>query len=186
MARNSGGEVSGVPEVVDRLGGGLVSIVLGALILWVGQTTFQHAGQLATVEKQFDGLDHRFNTVDHQIQSVESRHNDIRERMDNLVADISNRTRSRFTAEDGDKLENRLHQLTDRITALQLKLMAIESRGIDGNEIAALKAEVAQLRYVLLHSNSNLQAQAGQYASGVTPNVATSTPTYLPPANSRR
>ena len=53
-----------VPEVVDRLGGGLINLVLGALILWVGQTTFRHAGLLASVDQKFEGVGNQFDAVD--------------------------------------------------------------------------------------------------------------------------
>ena len=37
------------------LGTGLTTLILGAIILWVGKTTFEHAGQLA-------GVEHRLNS----------------------------------------------------------------------------------------------------------------------------
>ena len=43
-------------KVVDRFGGSLVNIILGVLILWVGQTTFLHAGQFASADERFQSV----------------------------------------------------------------------------------------------------------------------------------
>ena len=54
---------------MDRMGGSLINAILGALILWVGQTTFRHAGFLA-------GVDERFITRQAEDDDVEKRTDD--------------------------------------------------------------------------------------------------------------
>ncbi len=164
-------------ETVDRLGGSLMNLVLGALILWVGQTTFRHAGLLASVNERFESVGLQFSAVD-------ARHETMRERLAQVTSETTERTRSRFTREDGDKMAQRLkeihamhssleRQLVDRVTRLQLKVIALETHGSDSHEISRLRSEVQRL-----HTEVARQ-QAGRH-------VATGGPTYLPPVTSRR
>ena len=84
-----------VDELMDKHGGrglgtGLITLILGGVVLWVGKTTFEHAGQLAGIRNQVEGLDNQ--------------HYAFRDRYDELVSSISERTNSRFTREDAEKL----------------------------------------------------------------------------------
>ena len=126
----------------EKLGNGLVNVVLGALILWVAQTTFQHPGELAGVDQKFDGL--------------QAQHDNLRDRMDALMEDVSERTRSRFTSEDGEKIAGRIEQvnalvndlerrLAQRVTELQLKVIAIQTQGADQRELSRLRTDLERL-----------------------------------------
>lgn len=176
-------------ESLDRVGGGLVNIILGALILWVGQTTYRHAGQLASIDQKFEGINQQFADVDKQYGSLKSW-------LEKVVTNIKDNNRSNFTKEDADKLAEQLRKLdvfasnverrlTDRLTEVEVKLAALdsrhESRFQDSREIAALQMEVSQLRTAL--------------AQPITPTTATyqtaervvdRTPVYLPPVDARR
>lgn len=126
----------------DKLGSGLVNVVLGALILWVAQTTFQHSGELAGFNQKFDGL--------------QAQHDNVRDRMDALMEAVNERTRSRFTSEDGEKIAARIEQvgstvadlerrLAQRVTELQLKVIAIQTQGADQRELARLRTDLERL-----------------------------------------
>ena len=162
----------------DKLGGGLVNLVLGALILWVGQTTFKHAGMLA-------GIDQKYN-------SVETHHETLRARLDSHISQLNEKTRSRFTREDGDKIRQQLEEetaliddlerrMTERLTALQLKVIALETRRVEHTELAQVNYQLRQLQSQLrggYHQGPSYPAQQ--------PSVANSQPTYLPPPQTRR
>ena len=83
---------------INRLAGGLINVVLGALILWVGQTTFRHAGILA-------GVDEKLNGVNHKFEDVEQRQDGMRKWLENVVTDMKDNSRAQFTSKDGEKLE---------------------------------------------------------------------------------
>src|SRR4051812_50164186 len=84
-------------STLDRLGSSLTSAVLGALILWVGQTTFRHAGILA-------GIDEKIVAVNKQFIAVDQRQEGLRKWLENMVSDIKDNNRAQFTQTDGDKL----------------------------------------------------------------------------------
>lgn len=126
----------------EKLGGSLINVVLGALILWVAQTTFQHSGELAGVDQKFEGL--------------QTQHDSVRDRLDGLMQSLNERTRSRFTREDGDKMIGRIEEvsgtvddlerrLADRVTELQLKVIALQTRGVDQRELSLLRTDLARL-----------------------------------------
>ncbi|MEM6798690.1 MAG: hypothetical protein AAF589_04180 [Planctomycetota bacterium] len=155
----------------DKLGGGLVNLVLGALILWVGQTTFRHAGMLA-------GIDQKYN-------AVESHHENLRARLDEHITELNERTRSRFTREDADKLRQQLtdmmlqvdsleRRMVERVTALQLKVIALETQRQDRGELARVNLELAQIRRQLQPASAASQWRG----DGV--GVARAQPAYLP------
>ncbi|MEM8946476.1 MAG: hypothetical protein AAGD11_14990 [Planctomycetota bacterium] len=163
-------------EAIDRFGGSLVNVILGALILWVGQTTFRHAGLLASV-------DERFESVGHQFEATDSRHEMLRQRVERVTSDTAERTRSRFTREDAEKMATRIKELRDRhtnlerqfsqrLTELQLKVIALETHGSNHQEVAMLRDEVQRLR-----------AQSGTNYRSVS---AAAKPTYLPPITQTR
>jgi uncharacterized protein (DUF885 family) len=174
-------------EKLDFIGGGLMNIILGALILWVGQTTFQHAGLLASTDEKFYAVNQQFADVD---KSQES----LRRWLEKVVNGIKDEDRTKFTTEDAEKLVEQLRRLdtfasqverrlTDRLTAVEVKLASVETRDLDGQQLATLQMEVAQLRSALAGSNPYGAAEP-QYQPAA--NMAQGMPVYLPPVNTRR
>lgn len=160
----------------EFLGGGIMNIVLGALILWVGQTTFQHAGMLASVDEKFFAVDQQFADAEKNTES------------------LRRWLEKKFSTEDADKLVEQLRRLdtvltrverrlTDRLTEVEVKLSAVETRDLDGQHLATLQMEVAQLRSALSGS-SPYAAPEPSYQPAA--NVAQQMPVYLPPVNTRR
>ncbi len=97
---------------IEKFGGHLLNLILGALVLWVGQTTFKHNGQLNGMQKQLDHLsqsDQKFTTA------------------------LYRRTDNRFTAEDGLQLERRLEKAINQIYVHSQSLVALKT------EVAYLK-----------------------------------------------
>lgn len=171
---------------LDRIGGSLINVVLGALILWVGQATFRHAGLLAGIDEKFAGINHRFEDID-------SRQEGIRRWMENVVTDIKEGNRSQFTEKDGDKLVAQVHQseqivvalerrFTDRLNELELKLAAIETHQRSDQEVASLKWEVSRLRTEAARAAVDSQEVQHQPAT----RAARAVPVFLPPVDDRR
>lgn len=172
-------------RAIDRVGGSLVNVILGALILWVGQTTFRHAGQLASINERFDG-------VGHQMKAVDDRHESVRLRLEQVVAQIGERTRSRFTREDAEKIsawikdiDNELgafeREMLERLNSVQLKIIALETRDASSQEVAMLRAEVERLRTSLAHRQARPMAS---FPNSVSSNTGGS-PIHLPPTTQR-
>lgn len=172
-------------STIDRIGGGLINAILGALILWVGQTTFRHAGILAGVDEKLVGIKQQFADVD-------KRHESLRKWLENVVTDMKDSARSQFTAKDGDKLVAQVRQselyaaelerrFAERLGALDVKLTALEARHSGSREVGALQMEVAQLRNELTRA---AMAQQMQYQSD--DRFARGTPVFLPPVDNRR
>jgi hypothetical protein len=170
---------------LDRLGSSLTSAILGALILWVGQTTFRHAGILA-------GVDEKIVAINKQFAAVDQRQEGLRRWLENMVNDIKDHNRSEFTQSDGDKLVYQVRQaeqaatelerrFAERIGALDVKLTALETDHRDSKEAAALRMELAQLRGDITRAAI---AQEVQYQSGE--RFARGNPVFLPPVESRR
>src|SRR5262245_37531387 len=114
---------------LERLGSSLTSAILGALILWVGQTTFRHAGILA-------GIDEKIVAINKQVATVDQRQEGMRKWLESMVNEIKDSNRSQFTQTDGDKLATQVRQaeqssaelerrFADRIAALDVKLTAL-------------------------------------------------------------
>ena len=175
-------------NTVNRLVGGLINAILGALILWVGQTTFRHAGILA-------GVDEKLNNVEHRFEDVEKQQDSIKNWLQASVSDMKDNSRNLFSMKDGDKVFAQLRQveqctaelerkLTDRINALDLRLTALSTQHEGTQEIALLKTEIGQLRSDLTRAAA---AQEVQYQQAQ-PNerYARGTPIYLPPVDNRR
>lgn len=169
-------------EAIDRFGGSLVNVILGALILWVGQTTFRHAGLLASV-------DERFESTGHQFDAVNTRHETLRQRVERVTSDTAERTRSRFTREDAEKMAKRISELqdqhanlerllTERLTNLQLKVIALETNGSNHQELGRLRSELEQLR-----TNVAGRPTTGFYRTANS--AASLSPQYLPPVTQR-
>ena len=170
---------------LDRLGSSLINAVLGGLILFVGQTTFRHAGILA-------GVDEKLVAVTQQFTEVEKRQESMRRWLENVVNDMKDSTRSQFTMKDGDKLVAQVRQselfaadlerrFAERLSALDVKLTALEARHSGSQEVTALQMEVAQLRNELARA---ALAQQVQYQSEE--RFARGTPVFLPPVDNRR
>jgi hypothetical protein len=173
---------------INRLTGGLINAILGALILWVGQTTFRHAGILASV-------DEKLKSVQHQFEDVEKRQEGLKNWLQSAVSDMKDSTRAQFTAKDGDKLVAQVRQAEqftadlerrffDRLNVLELKLSTLETRHVDSQEVAALKNEIWQIRNELARAAAVQEAQLQQAQSGE--RFARGTPVFLPPVDSRR
>jgi hypothetical protein len=170
-------------KTIDRVSGSLVNVVLGALILWVGQTTFRHAGLLASNNERFD-------SVGLQLNAVDERHERLRVRLEQLVSQISERTRSRFTREDADKLGQIIRgiddqqaalerQMFERLTSLHLKIIALETRNTSNREVTILRAEVERLR--AFASNRPAGVLAGYPQRGLAGGEGA--PVHLPPTS---
>jgi len=171
-------------EALEKIGGSVMNLVLGALIVWVGQTTFQHAGILASA-------DQKFAAIDKQFQDDEKRHESTRKWLENVVSDLKDSNRSQFTQKEGDQLIAQLRQVegsainlerkfAERLSALELRLVALQESGENVQEVAALAAEVTQLRYAMTQGMAPPEVQ---YATA--PRVA-QRPTYLPPVGTQR
>lgn len=170
---------------LNRLTGGLINAILGALILWVGQTTFRHAGILA-------GVDEKLNNVKHQFEDVDQRQVEMRKWLESVISEMKDSDRGQFTSKDGDKIIVELRQveqfaadlerkLGERINALDLKLATLETQHQDSQHVAALKLEITQLR-----SDLSRAAVAPESPYQVNERVARGTPVFLPPVDSRR
>jgi hypothetical protein len=174
-------------EALEKIGGSVMNLVLGALIVWVGQTTFQHAGILATV-------DEKFVAIDKQFQEDEKRHESMRKWLENVVSDLKDSNRSQFTQKEGDQLISQLRQvegsainlerkIAERLGALEVRLVALQASGENVQEVAALEAEVAQLRYAVSHVATVSSAPP---TATTAPISVTQRPVYLPPVGSQR
>ena len=74
---STGGSLS-----VEKTGGTLVNLILGALILWVGQTTFKHNGLLLSMDERVKWMQDRY---------------------DKMWERINEKTQSRYTKEDAGR-----------------------------------------------------------------------------------
>ena len=157
--------------------GSLVNIILGALILWVGQTTFQHAGILATVDQKFEAVEQRF--VDN-----DERHEGTRNWLEKVVAGMKENSLAQFSNKDGDKLQKKIEfvdsytidlerSFAERLKALELKIVALETRSNGLQNENELRWEVSQLRSAL--------AQVGNRGYQPTARLAEDRPSSLPP-----
>lgn len=173
---------------VSRLVGGLINVILGALILWVGQTTFRHAGLLA-------GVDEKLNGVNHKFEDVEKRQESLKTWMTNAITEMKDASRAQFTAKDGDKLVSQVRQaeqftadlerkFVDRVNSLELKLTTLDSQRQGSQEVAVLRTEVAQLRSDVTRAAA--LAQEAQYQQASERYARGAAPVYLPPVENRR
>lgn len=171
-------------STLDRLGGSLINAVLGGLILWVGQTTVRHAGELV-------GVDEKLVAINQQFVAVDKRQESMRKWLESVVNDMKDGSRAQFTLKDGDKLVGQVRQaelsaaelerrLAERLATIEIKLAALETRHYEGQQVAALQIEVAQLRAELGRA---ALAQIPQYQSS---ERVAGTPVYLPPVDGRR
>jgi hypothetical protein len=173
---------------LSRLAGGLINVILGALILWVGQTTFRHAGILASVDEKLNGVNHKF-------EDVEKRQEGLKTWMTNVITEMKDASRAQFTAKDGDKLVAQVRQaeqfaadlerkFVDRLNTLELKLATFDSQRQGSQEVAVLRAEVAQLRSDVTRAAAI--AQEAQYQQTPERYARGAAPVFLPPVDNRR
>src|SRR3954469_6712674 len=99
-------------STMDRLTSSLTSAILGALILWVGQTTFRHAGILASMDEKIVAINKQFSVVD-------QRQEGMRKWLENMVNDIKDSSRSQFTQTDGARLADQVRQAEQSSTQLE-------------------------------------------------------------------
>ncbi len=173
---------------MNRLSGGLITVVLVALMLWIGQTTFRHAASMAT-------FDERLSEIKHQFEVVDQRQDSLRKQLDNVASEAKDSGRAQFTTRDGDAIVAQVRQaeqsLTDlerkfveRLTGLELRLAALETERQHSQQIAALQSEITQLRSDLTRATTVQEAQSqppqnsDRFARGV--------PVFLPPVDNRR
>jgi hypothetical protein len=172
-------------ESLDRLGGSLLNLVLGGVILWVGQTTFRHSGVLASVDEKFLAVNQQFTEIDKRQES-------LRKWLENVVNEMKDNNRSQFTAKDGDKLVAQVRQaelvsadlerrVFGRLAELEVQLAALQTSQQDCQEVAALQWHVAQLREALTR-----MAAAQEVAYPSDGRIARGAPVYLPPVGNPR
>ncbi|MCC7475371.1 MAG: hypothetical protein IT425_08245 [Pirellulales bacterium] len=177
-------------STLNRLAGGLINAILGALILWVGQTTFRHAGVLAGVDEKIKGIEQQFIEVDKRQESM-------RKWLENVVTDMKDSTRAQFTAKDGDKLVSQVRvaeqftadlerRMTARISELELKLATLSTQHQDSQEVAALKTEIAQLRSDWTRAAVAQEVQYQQQFQSADRFARGTSPVFLPPVDNRR
>ena len=114
------------------VGNGLIQLVLGALILWVGQTTFEHAGMLAGIQNQVASLTEHDDKLSIQYNGA--------------LQQLSERTKSRFTREDAEKLNQKLESLAVAVNDLKIQVHGLKMHDHSRREIAELEVELQQLR----------------------------------------
>ena len=136
---------------MDEFGGSLVNLILGGMLLWIGQTTFEHNGELAGFHQQ--------------LNAINKRHDMLSERYNRMIDSVNNRTRSRFTREDGDKLSQRIksvelselsmrERIQDRLGDLRVQVSALEIKlqespqtaSFADPDTASLRVEINTLR----------------------------------------
>lgn len=143
----------------EKLGSGLINVVLGALILWVAQTTFQHSGQLAGTDQKYE--------------SLQTQHDSVRDRLDSLMHALNDRTRSRFTREDGERLASRIDESSDAVallerriggtvTDLRLQVIALQTGGAGQRELGRLRTDVECLHASLYPTTANGPTSVGR------------------------
>jgi chlorite dismutase len=177
-------------STLNRLSSGLVTLMLVALILWIGQTTFRHATVLAT-------LDEKFSDAKHQFEVVDQRQDELRKWVEKSVADAKDSGRSQFTAKDGDALSSQVRQaeqslnelerkFVERLSGLELRLAALEAQHQHSQDVAALQAEITQLHSDLTRVTAAQEIQNQQQQQQSNEHVARSMPVFLPPVDNRR
>ncbi len=176
------GDVMG--DAIEKLGGSVMNLVLGALIVWVGQTTYQHAGVLASLGGTFANIDEDFANVD-------KRHESLRKWLENVVSDMKDTNRSQFTAKEGDKVIAQIRKVEDstidlerkfnaKFNELELRLVGLQASGQNLQQVTSLQAEVAHLRYAMTQAMAPAEVQYQQATS------VSQQPIYLPPVSGRR
>jgi len=175
-----------MPDVIEKLGGSVMNLILGALIVWVGQTTYQHAGILA-------GLGNKFANVDDNFAAVDKRYDGLRNWLEKVVSNMKDTNRLQFTAKEGDKVVKQIRnvedsafdlerRVTERLSRLEMKIVALETSREKSQQVTALQTEVAQLRLAM----AQLPLTATQEIRYPSATSISQQPVYLPPVGSRR
>ena len=74
----------------------LITIILAGF-LWVGKTTFEHVGQISGLQ--------------HELSGTHQDNDSLRAQYDQIVGMLNERTKSRFTREDADKLVQKIDEV---------------------------------------------------------------------------
>jgi chromosome segregation ATPase len=175
-------------STINRLTGGLITAALVALILWIGQTTFRHAAVLASLEE-------KISDVKRQCEVEDQRQDGLRKSLETLASQAKDTDRSQFTSKDGDVLVSQVRQaeqsmtelerrFVDRLSALELRLAALEAQHQHSQEVAALQSEITQLRSDLTRAATMQEAQSPPPQNG--DRFARGLPVFLPPVDNRR
>ncbi len=178
-----------MPDVIEKLGGSVMNLILGALIVWVGQTTYQHAGILA-------GLNDKFANIEDNFAAVDKRYEGMRKWLENVVTEMKDTNRLQFTAKEGDKVVAQIRKvedsnvemerkLTERLNALEVKIAALQTYRENSQQVATLEAEVAQLRFAMTQAVGP-QSTAPAEVAYQTGQRVSQRPVYLPPVGAER
>lgn len=182
-----------MPEGIERVGNSLLNLVLGGVILWVGQTTFRHSGVLASVDEKFQSVNQKFDDVDRRQEGM-------RKWIENAVAEFKDTTHYLFTTKDGDKVVTQVRQvesstnelerrLVERLGNIEARISALDTRQHNSTEVSMLQWEVSQLRSSLARATTTppgQEAAAYQSAYQAPEQVARGVPVFLPPTGNRR
>lgn len=82
-----------------KTGSALLTIILAG-VLWVGKTTFEHVGQITSLQ--------------HELSTAHDDYNLLRAQYDDIVGMLNERTKSRFTQEDAEKLALRIKEVNSK------------------------------------------------------------------------
>ena len=120
MAEKSTGESHQQVGQFERTSGHFINLIMGALLLWVGQSTFEHSGRLASIHERVVELGSDQDDLTSQLFTrTESRwtrqhamdaHKTINERIEHIRSDLTNLTREQAAHEA--KLGSQKEQFT--------------------------------------------------------------------------
>jgi hypothetical protein len=178
-------------EALEKLGGSVMNLVLGALIVWVGQTTFQHAGILASVSEKFENIDQQFVDIDKRQES-------LKKSLDLATAEMKESIHQQYTAKEGQKLDSEIRQMertsmrqqqdfAQRIGELEIRLATLQTYGQNLQHITAMQAEITQLRFAMSQAAASAGIVSAPQEMRYQPATSVSQqPVYLPPVTGRR
>jgi chaperonin cofactor prefoldin len=178
-------------EGFEKIAGSMINVILGALILWVGQTTYKHAGVLASLDQKFEAVEQHFKTTDDRCDG-------LRTWLQKVVDNVKDDNRQLFSIDDAAKQNEQIRRideytyhveqrLADRLNALEIKVSALETASQDTRQLATLHAEIAQLKATASQGSPIAQAPEAQYPQYQNAaNAPAGQPMYLPPVGSRR
>ena len=153
MSHRDSSESNVAGTFMDEFGGSFVNLVLGGILLWVGQTTFEHNGELAGIRQQ--------------LSSMTQRHEMLGDRYDRVVESLNQRTQSRFTSEDGEKLAQRIKSV--EISESTLKDRLLERLGELRVQVSSLEV---QFKTSVLQTTSAATYYAPRELSSIRADIA--------------
>ncbi len=113
----------------EKTVGHVINLILGAIVLWVGQTAVKHTGELS-------GMNQRLHYV--------------QKRQDLFQTELVRRTDSRFTADDGQRHETRMDTLKQNVADLQSKVLVhtshLSESDAECKKIVKLQQEVTDIK----------------------------------------